>query len=653
MVRAQGEAEVSTKFSAEFKDFAKYLFFLSVFCAVIFGPKNSDPYYMRQSLDDMFLGNEYDYGASYRDTASLAQVWQWVDTIVLPNLYPEVWYNDNERPKEDRRTVTDGSGYRIGLARLRAVRVKDSGCQVSQHFQHATSSCYPQYSCGMLSSTQDTAPWQNPKPRNADWTNPGLPEVDHREIPFVSTAESAFYSTETTITYCSGGQVVDLSDSFANASAQVLALKNSTWIDRSTRALFVEFNLYNPNTDLFAVFRAVVEFLPSGHIVPSYSIICLPLLRPARVYRALAVGDDFTTKTTAALTVLEAILYVYILVLLWFELRELCKYGWRAYIASGWKKLDVLNLSLFVGVIGLRVFNVYQTMVLAGGDPGLATTTTFVEELTSIADYAKLVENLNALNAAISFLKVFKYVRYNKKLSQFIDTVVLTCKEVGSLMGIIVVIIAAYATAFNLGYGSELSSYRDFASSVFTLFKSMLGDFELDELFNGTNRVLGSLLFTTFVPLMFFVILSMFLAIVDTSYETVRSRLAEIDGEADHQFNDDVAFVIGFPRRLLKSASQKFIEKLYAMEKLAPLVEEEEEELGVESKEETSLADNLADVVENDPEVQDPVVANVELYRRALAILEDLRENQDKLETMLDETSGKLAPPSTDGTGGG
>jgi hypothetical protein len=92
MAEPQGQAEVPTKFSAEFKDFAKYLFFLGVFCAVIFGPKNSDPYYMRQSLDDMFLGHEYDYGISYGDTASLAQVWQWVDSIVLPNLYPEAWY---------------------------------------------------------------------------------------------------------------------------------------------------------------------------------------------------------------------------------------------------------------------------------------------------------------------------------------------------------------------------------------------------------------------------------------------------------------------------------------------------------------------------------------------------------------------------------
>ena len=85
---------------------------------------------------------------------------------------------------------------------------------------------------------------------------------------------------------------------------------------------------------------------------------------------------------------------------------------------------------------------------------------------------------------------------------------------------------------------------------------------------------------------------------------------------------------------------------------LESLVEEEEEELGVESKEETP-ADDLADAVDKDAEEQDPAVANVELYRRALAILEDLRDNQDKLETMLEETSGNLTPAATDGTGGG
>ena len=60
---------VTRSFSAEFCDFLVYAFFLAVFCVVVFGPRgSSNQYYMRQSIDDMYLGNEYDYGVSYGDT---------------------------------------------------------------------------------------------------------------------------------------------------------------------------------------------------------------------------------------------------------------------------------------------------------------------------------------------------------------------------------------------------------------------------------------------------------------------------------------------------------------------------------------------------------------------------------------------------------
>ena len=66
---------VTRSFSAEFCDFLVYAFFLAVFCVVVFGPRgSSNQYYMRQSIDDMYLGNEYDYGISYGDTASLGHV---------------------------------------------------------------------------------------------------------------------------------------------------------------------------------------------------------------------------------------------------------------------------------------------------------------------------------------------------------------------------------------------------------------------------------------------------------------------------------------------------------------------------------------------------------------------------------------------------
>jgi hypothetical protein len=47
-------------------------------------------------------------------------------------------------------------------------------------------------------------------------------------------------------------------------------LEQEGWIDRYTRAVFVEFTVYNPGVNLFAVSTMLAEFRPSQGIVPSY-----------------------------------------------------------------------------------------------------------------------------------------------------------------------------------------------------------------------------------------------------------------------------------------------------------------------------------------------------------------------------------------------
>jgi len=622
------------KFSPQFNAFVLYLFFLAIFNTVVFGPRNSDPFYMRQSLDDMFLGNEYDYGIDYHGTASIAQVWQWIDSIMLPNLYPDSWYNGNPRYGDDLNTVTDVAGYRIGLARLRNVRVQPDSCEVSRFLSNSVDNCYAPYSCSMFGSTEGTEDWFNPLETTGNGTKPWdtLPDTIFYQTP-EETRESDFYSTRTTNWYCAGGQVIDLPDSYANASAITNALWNSTWIDRSTRALFFEFNLYNANTDVFAVFRAAVEFLPTGTIVPSESITVLPLVKPLRAIRTLMGADEGADSTSIALLCVEFFLYLFVL---YYILREFRVYSKdrAVYLRSGWNWLEIFNLSTFLCVMLLRCYTMYAVSQVTDT---FTITHRYIGELTTLVENAKMVDNLNAINAVISFVKIFKFVRYNKKLSQFIDTVSLAVAHMGSLMVILSVVMVAYGVAFHLGWGTELAGYRNFATSFYTLFKATLGDFDLDELLSGTNWLFGPILFISFIVVMFFVIVSMFLAIVDNAYEAVRQKLDSV--EDDHPFNSDVVYVLTLPRRILDYVVFRITNCCYAWEKLpSPLQQEEEEELGIEKKEADDVApldaDNPASAEAAAPP-EDPYAAQAALYRQALVILEDLRDNQEKLETMV------------------
>ena len=59
----------------------------------------------------------------------------------------------------------------------------------------------------------------------------------------------------------------------------------------------------------------------------------------------------------------------------------------------------------------------------------------------------------------------------------------------------------------------------------FTLFRIILGDFDFHAL-EAANRVLGPIFFITYVFFVFFVLLNMFLAIINDTYAEVKSHIA-------------------------------------------------------------------------------------------------------------------------------
>ena len=63
-------------------------------------------------------------------------------------------------------------------------------------------------------------------------------------------------------TYSGGGYVANLGNTIKEAQYIIGKLENATWIDEFTRAVFIEFNCFNMNTNLFNMVVIVLE-LPS------------------------------------------------------------------------------------------------------------------------------------------------------------------------------------------------------------------------------------------------------------------------------------------------------------------------------------------------------------------------------------------------------
>ena len=79
--------------------------------------------------------------------------------------------------------------------------------------------------------------------------------------------------------YPGGGYVVELFPRWNN-SIILSRLKQQQWLDRLSRALIIEFTLFNPSTNLFNFVAIVFEFPPSGGLVHFHSVLSFQLFRP-------------------------------------------------------------------------------------------------------------------------------------------------------------------------------------------------------------------------------------------------------------------------------------------------------------------------------------------------------------------------------------
>ena len=69
-------------------------------------------------------------------------------------------------------------------------------------------------------------------------------------------------------TYKGGGYVINFERSFRRNMRNLTRLRSKDWLDLRTRAIFIEFTVYNPNANLYASVVLVAEFPAVGAVVP-------------------------------------------------------------------------------------------------------------------------------------------------------------------------------------------------------------------------------------------------------------------------------------------------------------------------------------------------------------------------------------------------
>uniref|UniRef100_A0A8C2IMT9 Polycystic kidney disease 1a n=1 Tax=Cyprinus carpio TaxID=7962 RepID=A0A8C2IMT9_CYPCA len=187
--------------------------------------------------------------------------------------------------------------------------------------------------------------------------------------------------------YSSTGFVQDLSRTMQDSRALLKQLSTHQWLDPLTRALFVEFPLYNINTDLLAVFTFLLEFPVSEHAQLSLDLKTCSL-------HTLSHGMDLPLFLTLLLLVF----------VIYFAVREgvvAYKQG-CGYFLRLWNVASVCSLLLAICVAMLHL----SRSVLSAHQWGL-----FLQQRDTFMDFFPLAQQnqvLTQLSASLLFLLILK-----------------------------------------------------------------------------------------------------------------------------------------------------------------------------------------------------------------------------------------------------
>lgn len=475
--------------SVQWREIAIYIVFLTVFSLAVLNSR--DPtysYLFNYYMKDLFIEEEFPDIAirkTFQDVATVDEFWEFMQGPLLAGLFN---LSDGFNPGEG---FIYGVNRLLGPVRVRTVRIDKDTCRIPDEMQAYIPHCYERY-------------YRNKNENNASF---GLGAQQWR---FYSSDELGINNQQARLhKYDGGGFVADFHVNSTKPPAELMQdLIDGQFVDLQTRAVFIDFSSYNGNVNLFHVAQLVFEFLPSGGVLPSYTFRVLRLWK----YPLTALG---MLQLIGELTIV-----VFVIGYLSHEIYKMThQTDQDKYLRNPWNYFDLVNLALFVVGFTLRGVIIYlfgfMVIDVNGTDFFNFQTLSFLNS----AEY-----NCQGINAIFLWFKLFKYVEFSKNMSLISNVVFKAAAPVLSFMMMFLVVLMGFAQSGYLAFGADVKGFGTLTETFYTLIRAMLGEFDFEGM-RRSNRLFGPIYFFVYMVMVFFILLSMFLAIIDETYDRVKREL--------------------------------------------------------------------------------------------------------------------------------
>lgn len=305
--------------------------------------------------------------------------------------------------------------------------------------------------------------------------------------------------------YSGGGYVVKLKGNMTVLRNKMIQLRDEGWIDRYTRAVFVEFTVMNPGINLFSVSMLLSEFRPSGGLFPSYRFepaMLLPYMNSAMLFQLAC----------------EIIYLIFIVIFLVKEARAIYR-DRCAYFKEFWNLVELAIIFMSVSATVIYFYRLFEVNKLT--ERFRISHGNEYMKFQYVGYWSEMMSYMIGWLVFLASLKFLKLLRFNKRMSLLASTLKASCKDLMHFSIIFNIVFLAFIQVFYLIYVANIKDFKTFISSVESGIVMMMGKFDIYEMIM-VDPVITQVCLFFYVLTITFIIVNMFLSILNETFGAVR-----------------------------------------------------------------------------------------------------------------------------------
>ena len=307
--------------------------------------------------------------------------------------------------------------------------------------------------------------------------------------------------------YDGGGYIADLGYDPITAMDTLEDLITYRWIDKKSRAVIVEFTIFNINTNCISLCSFFYEILPTGYRSKFSKIESIAL------YHTDTISFDLWL-------VCQFIFMGMVVYYLSLEIYRIWKQRVRYFEQlRNWIEMG----QIITALLAIAFYMAKESSIL-----GIVLA--FQDNPYEKVSFYKVIRLVDAENILLSFAvligttKLLGLVRLNSRINVILSSLQVSKAPLLSYVFVLFGIIASFSQAGYLIFGSTVKGYSTYIRSLCSEMEMTLGEnINLDELQN-TNRILGPLFAFSFLTAMAFLLLNVFVAIINTSFKEMKKN---------------------------------------------------------------------------------------------------------------------------------